>query len=288
MAPGWWPVDLLFLAYLSASGLLVVVFWNRVPGAWWLVSLHLLGMLLVALAAKWPAWRAKAPASLWLFRCWYPLPYVTACYKEMSGLIAALRGLDLDAELARLDFALWGVHPTVWLERFQTPALTEFLQIVYTLFLPMILLVAAWLWRQRRREEFRYYAFLLALGFLVSYVGYFLVPVRGPRWLLNPQQSLPLEGLWSFQVLRNMLDRLTPAHYDCFPSGHTEMIILAWWNSRRISANLFRVFSVYMVCMVFSTVYLRYHYTVDVFAGAVLALGLLGVAPYLHRAGKRP
>jgi membrane-associated phospholipid phosphatase len=278
----------LFLAYLSASGLLVVVFWNRVPGAWWLVSLHLLGMLLVALAAKWPAWRAKAPASLWLFRCWYPLPYVTACYKEMSGLIAALRGLDLDAELARLDFALWGVHPTVWLERFQTPALTEFLQIVYTLFLPMILLVAAWLWRQRRREEFRYYAFLLALGFLVSYVGYFLVPVRGPRWLLNPQQSLPLEGLWSFQVLRNMLDRLTPAHYDCFPSGHTEMIILAWWNSRRISANLFRVFSVYMVCMVFSTVYLRYHYTVDVFAGAVLALGLLGVAPYLHRAGKRP
>jgi membrane-associated phospholipid phosphatase len=278
----------LFLAYLSASGLLVVVFWNRVPGAWWLVSLHLLGMLLVALAAKWPAWRAKAPASLWLFRYWYPLPYVTACYKEMSGLIAALRGLDLDAELARLDFALWGVHPTVWLERFQTPALTEFLQIVYTLFLPMILLVAAWLWRQRRREEFRYYAFLLALGFLVSYVGYFLVPVRGPRWLLNPQQSLPLEGLWSFQVLRNMLDRLTPAHYDCFPSGHTEMIILAWWNSRRISANLFRVFSVYMVCMVFSTVYLRYHYTVDVFAGAVLALGLLGVAPYLHRAGKRP
>lgn len=278
----------MFLAYLSASGLLVVVFWNRVPGAWWLVSLHLLGMLLVALAAKWPAWRAKAPASLWLFRYWYPLPYVTACYKEMSGLIAALRGLDLDAELARLDFALWGVHPTVWLERFQTPALTEFLQIVYTLFLPMILLVAAWLWRQRRREEFRYYAFLLALGFLVSYVGYFLVPVRGPRWLLNPQQSLPLEGLWSFQVLRNMLDRLTPAHYDCFPSGHTEMIILAWWNSRRISANLFRVFSVYMVCMVFSTVYLRYHYTVDVFAGAVLALGLLGVAPYLHRAGKRP
>ena len=288
MAPGWWPVDLLFLAYLSASGLLVVVFWNRVPGAWWLVSLHLLGMLLVVLAAKWPAWRAKAPASLWLFRCWYPLPYVTACYKEMSGLIAALRGLDLDAELARLDFALWGVHPTVWLERFQTPALTEFLQIVYTLFLPMILLVAAWLWRQRRREEFRYYAFLLALGFLVSYVGYFLVPVRGPRLLLNPQQSLPLEGLWSFQFLRNMLDRLTPAHYDCFPSGHTEMIILAWWNSRRISANLFRVFSVYMVCMVFSTVYLRYHYTVDVFAGAVLALGLLGVAPYLHRAGKRP
>jgi len=288
MAPGWWPVDLLFLAYLSASGLLVVVFWNRVPGAWWLVSLHLLGMLLVALAAKWPAWRAKAPASLWLFRYWYPLPYVTACYKEMSGLIAALRGLDLDAELARLDFALWGVHPTVWLERFQTPALTEFLQIVYTLFLPMILLVAAWLWRQRQWEEFRYYAFLLALGFLVSYVGYFLVPVRGPRWLLNPQQSLPLEGLWSFQVLRNMLDRLTPAHYDCFPSGHTEMIILAWWNSRRISANLFRVFSVYMVCMVFSTVYLRYHYTVDVFAGAVLALGLLGVAPYLHRAGKRP
>jgi membrane-associated phospholipid phosphatase len=152
----------------------------------------------------------------------------------------------------------------------------------------MILLVAAWLWVRRRFEEFRYYAFLLALGFLVSYVGYFLVPVRGPWLLLDPQQGAPLSGLWSFQFFRDLLSRLEAAHYDCFPSGHTEMIILAWWSSRRISANLFGIFSVYMVCMVFSTVYLRYHYTVDIFAGAVLALALLGVAPYLHGAGKRP
>jgi hypothetical protein len=41
-----------------------------------------------------------------------------------------------------LDFALWGVHPTVWLERVQTTALTEFLQITYSLFIPALLLVA--------------------------------------------------------------------------------------------------------------------------------------------------
>ena len=48
-----------------------------------------------------------------------------------------------------LDFRIWGAHPTVWLERVHTPALTEFLQIVYTLFVPAVLLIPFLLWRKR-------------------------------------------------------------------------------------------------------------------------------------------
>ena len=58
------------------------------------------------------------------------------------------------------------------------------------------------------------------------------------------------------------------------------------WSSRQISKELFRIFSVYSVLIVFATVYLRYHYTIDVFAGAALALGLLVAAPYLYRREK--
>ncbi|MBI3472661.1 MAG: phosphatase PAP2 family protein, partial [Candidatus Solibacter usitatus] len=90
--------------------------------------------------------------------------------------------------------------------------------------------------------------------------------------------------LWLFDWLRGTLDVIESAHYDCFPSGHTELIILAWFGSRRISALWFRSLFAYTLGVVFATVYLRYHYTVDVLAGAVLAVLLLVTAPDLYAA----
>jgi len=276
---GWWPADRLICSYLLAWGLLIAVFWRQVPGAGWLLCLHVAGMATLAVAA---GREAKEGSVLWLFRHCYPLLYVAACYREMSVLIPAIRGKGVDAALARLDYAIWGVHPTVWLERLQRPWLTESLQIAYALFLPGMLVVVAVLWLRKRLAEFRYNVFLLSLGFLTSYAGYFLAPVRGPRFLLEPWQGLPLEGLWSFPFLRHWLDVLEAAHYDCFPSGHTEIMLLVWWSSRQVSRNLFRVLGVYTLVMIVSAVYLRYHYTVDVAAGAVLAALLWRLAPRLY------
>ena len=36
------------------------------------------------------------------------------------------------------------------------------------------------------------------------------------------------------------------------------------------------------MCMVLTTVYLRYHYSIDTMAGALLAMALLAVAPYVY------
>jgi membrane-associated phospholipid phosphatase len=241
-----------------------------------ILALHVAGAVLIVVEAKHPN-----PTS-WVFRHWYPLPYVGYCYKEMALLIPALRRTDADQWLADLDFRFWHAHPTVWLERITTPPLTEFLQIAYTLFVPVVLLVAFLLWKKGAYHEFRYYAFLIALGFLASYIGYLLVPARGPRFLLKHLQSLPLQGMWLFHGMQATLDRLESVHYDCFPSGHTELTILAWWSSRLVSKRLFALYCVYTPFLVFATVYLRYHFTVDLLAGAVLAFSLLLATPGIY------
>ena len=177
---------------------------------------------------------------------------------------------------------MWGADPTVWVERLYTPLLTEFLQAIYTLFIPAVLFVAYLLWRRRKYAEFQYYAFLIALGFLASYIGYLAVPARGPRFLLKDLQHVPLSGLWLFNGMQSVLDRLESAHYDCFPSGHTELTILAWWGSRMISNRLFQLYFAYTPCIIFATVYLRYHYTIDLLAGALTAGFLILAAPVLY------
>jgi len=273
----FWAVDKIILVYFAASLIPIVGWWSHIPDAWFHFTWHLVAIALLVFEVKWPN-----PSS-WIFRNWYMLFYVATCYKEMALFITAVGRPSADEALAAIDYHFWGAHPSVVLERIMTPVLTEVLQIVYTLFIPAVLLVAALLWRKRKYAEFQYYAFLIALGFLVSYIGYFLVPARGPRFLLKHLQHMPLQGLWLFQTMQSGLDRLESAHYDCFPSGHTELTILAWWGSRMVSNRLFKAYFAYTPPLIFATVYLRYHYSVDVLAGAVLAAGLILSAPVLYR-----
>jgi len=89
--------------------------------------------------------------------------------------------------------------------------------------------------------------------------------------------------LWGFHAMQGTLDRLESAHYDCFPSGHTELTILAWWSSRKLGNRLFWLYFAYTPSIIFATVYLRYHYSVDVLAGAIVAVALILAAPSIYR-----
>jgi membrane-associated phospholipid phosphatase len=272
-----WAVDKIILPYFAISALFILGWWSTMPDAALHFAWHVIAIAVLLFEIKRPN------RTSWVFRNWYPVFYVATCYKEMALFIIAARRTDADRLLAQLDFRLWHANPTVWLERIQSPVLTELLQVVYTLFVPAVLLVAALLWRKGCYREFQYYAFLIALGFLASYIGYMLVPARGPRFLLKDLQHMPLQGLWLFRGMQSTLDRLESAHYDCFPSGHTELTILAWWGSRMVSNRLFKAYFAYTPLIIFATVYLRYHYSVDVLAGAVLAAGLILSAPMIYQ-----
>jgi membrane-associated phospholipid phosphatase len=273
----FWAVDKVVLSYLALTGALIVFYWNQLPAAGLWFAVHIVCAVLVVAAVKRPGRVSR------VFRHWYPLLYVSICYREMSVLIPAIRRDDADLWLAHLDYAFWHSNPTVWLERVASRPLTEFLQIVYSLFIPVVISVALIFWLRKQYASFRYYAFLIATGFLASYIGYFIVPARGPRFILHDLQHAPLHGLWLFALLQSTLDRLESAAYDCFPSGHTELAILAWWGSRQLSRRVTYLYFAYALCIMFSTVYLRYHYTVDILAGALLALILILSMPALYR-----
>ena len=274
----WWPVDRLILGYYAATALVELVYFSRISGAGWILAVKVaaVAVLLAALRSPGRAWSH-------VFRHWYPLPYVAACYKEMALLIPAVRGWSADAALSAADAAIWRTHPTVWLERLASPVFTEFIQVIYSLFVPVVLAPAVVLWRRGRLAGFRYFAFLISIGYLASYAGYVLMPARGPRFFESGLYSQPLHGLWLFDGLRGLLDTLESAHYDCFPSGHTELTLLACAAARPVSGRLFIAMAVFTAGVIFATVYLRYHYTVDLAAGAALAWVLWKTSPRLYR-----
>ena len=70
---------------------------------------------------------------------------------------------------------------------------------------------------------------------------------------------------------------------DAFPSGHAMMTLVAMWWSWRQRLRLRWALSVIGVLLILATVYLRYHYVVDVLAGALLAVAVVSAGPGIHR-----
>jgi membrane-associated phospholipid phosphatase len=273
--------DVLTCGYLTLIGLLATVFGERIPQWWWYPLTHAmvilaLGIFLLRLPQRPTGW-------VLFVRWWYPAMLIPPIFSELQHLVHPINPGDIDVQLIAIDYALFGVHPTVWLERFTVPWFTEYMQLAYVTFyfLPFILCLP--LYRQGRLLAFRESLCALLLGYYVSYLLYFLTPARGPRFYLEAYQSLPLTGLWLTAPIQATLDVLEGIQRDAFPSGHTAIAIIVLAMAARYQRQRFYPLLGTTMSLVVSTVYLRYHYVIDVVAGVLLAVLCLGVTFWLYR-----
>jgi len=295
------PADKVVVAYVAAIALLILIFSYRIESWGWLCAGHAVLIMLIVLVARWD--RPVSPASprslssssrpvtasprrpfASLIHGWYPVVLIGLTYKELTYFIPRIHPHDFDSALASIDYRVLGVNPTVWLERFTWPPLTEVLQLTYSTyyFLPIILGVV--LWRTHELERFHFWVFIVVLGFYLSYLGYLAVPAIGPRFLpaIVADQTKPLTGVLLFTSVREALDRAEGITRDCFPSGHTELTLLVLYYAFRLHRKTFRWLLPFGIGIIVSTVYLRYHYVVDVVAGALLAVAIVAIATPLY------
>lgn len=276
------PADKVIIGYLALIVLLAVSLSGSSSLSLVLTAGHAIGIGVILLAAR-SGDRVMNESILRFSRAWYPLALVPLTFKEMEFLVPRINPGDLDWQLASIDHRLFGVHPTIWLERLTHPVATEALQFAYIsyYFLPLALGVP--LWRNGRFREFHFLLFALVLGFYLSYLGYLAVPAIGPRFILNDQQNIPLTGVFIFKAVRSTLDWAEGITRDCFPSGHTAVAILVAYYARRLDHRIFWFILPIVTALVLSTVYLRYHYVIDVIGGGVLAASVVFVAGPLYR-----
>jgi membrane-associated phospholipid phosphatase len=214
-----------------------------------------------------------------------PVAFIILIYQSLGNIIQHLQP-DIDPTLIRIDFLLFGVHPTVWMERWITPWLTDILSLAYLsyYFLPLILVLTLYL--KGRTEEFRQTMFVLTFGYYLSFIGYIFFPAIGPRFTLSHFQTVPLEGSFFSDLVRDLLNAIEHNKRDCMPSGHTQIALMVLFLARRYEKTIFYFFLPVVCGLILSTVYLRYHYVIDLIAGTALAIGCLLIAPSLYRMWK--
>ncbi len=233
--------------------------------------------------------RSENAVLKWL-RFWNPVIIIPINFSELHYLVHSVNPVDMDDLLIAIDRFLFGVDPTVWMERWLNPILTEYLQWIYVTFYFLPIILAIIVYRKNQMERFDFFIFVIVLGYYLSYIGYFLVPAIGPRFTLEHLQTVPLTGVWLTQGIRETLNALENIQRDAFPSGHTEMTFLTMIFAYKYSKRYFYVLLLIGNSLIFSTVYLRYHYVIDVFAGIFLAIVVVFIAKPLYafiKAGSR-
>ena len=245
-----------------------------------LPTVSFLAFLLVAVSLI--IWTQDKPTPLrWRLRLlWYPCVMGLAFY-IIPEAVRLLEVTSADTRLAALDESILGLPAADYFMFVQSPMLTDIMCLGYVFFFIYLIVGPGYycIYDLRRfRECFVGMFTIYAIGFL----GYTLLPAGGPYQALEFLEPLP-EGPVAQQVLRFINQASNGV--DVFPSIHVAislyLLLFDRWNYRA------RYELMLLPCLLLwlSTVYLRYHYAVDLVAGAALSLIGLGIV-WLYRRTK--
>jgi membrane-associated phospholipid phosphatase len=241
-----------------------------------------------AVFALWPVVR-RFP---WAGRAldWLPFPLVLVTYDMLHSLVPRTWDWTIDPWLRDADRTLLGTDVGRLLEPLVHPALTAFFAACYVSYYVVPVAVGVRWYLTGRRSAFRDLMVGVVGLLFVGYVGYLLLPAKGPHTYLSPSHwGVPLDGDFASVWIRSRFavhDGLAPR--DAFPSLHTANAVTLLILTRRHDRAAFRAVAVPMIGLVAATMYLRFHYLVDVVAGAALAVAWDLLTRRLHGAAPQP
>ncbi len=274
------------LTYLGISTAMIAIFARNLAHPWRMVALQsFVALVIVSLcrteaivSASGPAEPSTSSAVLaqkfWHFwRHWYPHLFFLFCFEELAHLVHLITPSWQDAKLIAADFWLTGVHPAIWLEQFTTPARNEFMQFAYITYFTYLLVLGGVLYY---RKDWRAYWSVMtysAVAYAIGYVIAISFPIESPWFSMAGSWHTELRG-GPFTALITFIEHYGRVRGAAFPSEHVAGSTAALWGAWRHRRWLFWIMLPLVAAMCLSTVYGRYHYMIDVFAG--LITGTLG------------
>jgi membrane-associated phospholipid phosphatase len=269
------PVDRLLVGFLTALAVVAAVF---VPGPW-----PILAVLAIMLGGIVAAARARiAFPRLEILHAFLPVPILAWLVNVVGPIVEHANPARWDATLAGIDGRFLGPVAVAWKDAAGRPDwLVDAASLAYASHYLVPVAIGAFLWVKHRSADFDRFVFSIGVAFVALYAMYFVAPASGPR-VPDALVEAELGGGAVTATLRTFLRVCERTDLDAFPSGHTAvpLVVLAecWTLLPRIRVPL----ATLAVAIVFSTVYLSFHYVTDVLGGITLAAVILAALPWMR------
>lgn len=214
---------------------------------------------------------------------WNPFVYRVAVwipiflsYFQLRHILPAVTERALDAEILAFDMKVFGYEPSIAWDKYVNPTTTEWFSFFYFGYffilmahtLPMFLI-------SRNTKRVTHFSFGLMMVFCLGHLGYLLVPGYGPYKYLQGQFMHELDGGFFWALVKASVEA-GGAMKDIFPSLHTAVptffTLFSFWHRRAFPFRYTWPLMVFAVTQIIgATMFLRWHYLVDIVAGLTLA-----------------
>jgi membrane-associated phospholipid phosphatase len=186
------------------------------------------------------------------------------------NLVLRINPHTADATLAKVDAFILGNQASFMLEPWIHPWLTDFLNVVYFSHLIFFPGVALYFYLVKDENAFR----RLMMGYLtimlLGITTYMLIPATGPEKFFADRYTRDLQGQTISRGVAYIIS-VGRVSYDCFPSLHVGIPLLLSLYLRVYRRKLFVPSLIYVALMCCATIYLRYHYLIDVVGAFIYA-----------------
>ncbi|MEZ4375677.1 MAG: phosphatase PAP2 family protein [Polyangiaceae bacterium] len=207
---------------------------------------------------------------------------VQLSYFILAGLLPVVNPGNLDEQLYQLDLRFLGVEPAVLLDKVVTPTSSEWFAFFYfSYFFLLALHVLPMLFFVRQRRLMGEFTLGMILLVCTVHVTYMFVPGFGPIRHLTFAHELP-SGMWHDIVINTV--NSGGAQKDIFPSLHTAgPSFCALFSFRHRDKLPFKftwpIVTFFALNIIVATMFMRWHWAIDVIVGLSLAYTLSVLAP---------
>ena len=209
------------------------------------------------------AWSADWSAKLRLLTSYGFMLWI---YISIADFIPSLDLEPKDEFLLKIDRFLFEETPAFQIQTY--PWLTEVMSfgyLSYHFYIHGSMLTTALI---NPTQAHRIFAFVFP-AFSLGIIGYFLVPAMGP-WQAYPEYfTYPLQGGFLTEI-NALIVAQGSSVYDVFPSLHTLGTLVLLDHDRNYRPKIFKIMLPISILLIASTLYLRYHYAIDLIAGGLL------------------
>lgn len=118
------------------------------------------------------------------------------------------------------------------------------------------------------RDEFEKMIFIIILSFSLFYLIFILFPSAGPQFYF-PANQISVPDAYLFKCLMDIIITNFETQTGAFPSSHVGMSIILLILTKKRFKTLFYILIPVIIILILSTVYIKAHYAIDIFAGII-------------------
>ncbi len=187
-----------------------------------------------------------------------------------------------DAKLTAIDNSILGTDLSHSAQDIYSPILTDLMSVGYMSYYVVIAATFLYFGFVSSIEKFCKYCMGFFIVFGTGIIFYSIIPALGPYVYFKGTYVKELTGGFLTE-LNNFVVQSGSAKFDVFPSLHMGVslfiLLFLFFNGRKG----FYTFLIPFLFLISSTIYLRYHYFIDLICGAILSIIVFAVTSYVSR-----